>query len=670
MAKFDPSQLNPQQKTAVVQVDGPVLILAGAGTGKTRTVTARIAFMASQGIKPSEILAVTFTNKAATEMRERVVEMVGGKRGKEITVCTFHSLCVRLLRADIEKLQLGYKKNFAIYAGGDQSGLIRKIIVRLAAKDEKLDPGAALSMISTARNLGEEVDGGQDTLLAAVARAYRSELRTLNAVDFDDLLILGCQLLEEHADVRASWAKKFRYVMVDEFQDTNAQQMQLVQQLCGEHRNICVVGDDDQSIYGWRGAEPANILEFEKAFHDPVVVKLEENYRSTTAILHTANSLIKHNIDRREKSLWSKVEGGDRLRLIAMPDDATESEFISGEIWESHHERQQPFEDFAIIFRTNAQSRPMEQALRERKIPYRVVGGQSFFDRREIRDLLAYLSAIASVDDDISLLRIANSPPRGIGDKTLNLASETSRDLGSPISTALIHPAFTGLISQRASDAVMRLVDFLERYREAFAQPGPERGDLFDRMVKETGYLEWIPRISKKPEEALARTEGVSQLSASIREFFKKKPKASLRDFLDKVALGMEDKKDDDIESKQGVCLITLHASKGLEFPSVYLVGLEEGTLPHRRSVEEGTRDEERRLLYVGITRAQKHLVMTYCQFRVKWGDKMACIRSSFIKELDPEYLDEIDYTEEMNRPVEAEDVGSLFDQMRSMLKD
>lgn len=647
-----------------------MLILAGAGTGKTRTVTSRIAFMCQQGIPASQVLAVTFTNKAANEMRERVAGMVGSKRGKELTVCTFHSLCVRMLRQDIEALELGYKKNFAIYAAGDQIGLLRKVIARVAGRDEKLEPQAALALISQARNHGRKVDDGADTLLGAVADTYRSELRTLNALDFDDLLVLAFELLRDHPEVRARWAARFRYVMVDEFQDTNRLQMDLVRHLCGEHRNICVVGDDDQSIYGWRGAEIANILEFEKAFGDPCVIKLEENYRSTSAILHTANSLIQHNVGRREKALWSRIKGGDKIRLLAMPDDASEAEFVSGEIWEAHTRSKQPWEDFAILFRTNTQSRPMEEALREMKIPYRVVGGQSFFDRREIRDLLAYLSAIASSKDDISLLRIANSPPRGIGDKSLKLATETSVDLKSSVSEAMVHAAFTGLVSKRAQRAIAELLNLLEKYREAFSGVGAERGDLLDLLVQEIGYLEWLPRICKKPEEALARTEGVSQLSASLRSYFRKKPKASLRDFLDHVALGEENEKEEDIEKKSGVCLITLHASKGLEFPRVYLVGLEEGTLPHRRSVEEGTRDEERRLLYVGITRAQKQLSMSHCHFRVKWGEKVPCLRSSFIKELDTEHIEEINYAEEMAKPIEAEDVGGMFAQMRAMLEE
>ena len=664
------TKLNPEQREAVQATHGPVLILAGAGTGKTRTVTSRIAFMCRQGIPAAQILAMTFTNKAANEMRERVAGMVGKSRGKELTVCTFHSLCVRILRMDIEALRIGCKKNFAIYTAGDQIGLIRKIIARLAGRDEKLEPQAALAIISQARNRGVEVDDGADTLLAAVADTYRQELRTLNALDFDDLLVLAGELLRDHPEVRDRWASRFRYVMVDEFQDTNRLQMDLVRKLCGKHRNICVVGDDDQSIYGWRGAELANILEFEKAFENPTVIRLEENYRSTTAILHTANSLIRHNVGRREKALWSKIKGGDKIRLMTMPDDATEAEFVASEIWDAHTRSGNPWEDFAVLFRANAQSRPVEEALRELKIPYRVVGGQSFFDRREIRDLLAYLGAIASPEDDISLLRIANAPPRGIGAKTLSLATETSIDLGCPIAEAMGHPAFTGLISQRAGRAISDLLDLLGKYRESFAATGAERGDLLDRLVKEIGYREWLPRICRKPEETLARTEGIAQLSESIRGYFKKRPRASLRDFLDDVALGVENEKDEDIEKKSGVCLITLHASKGLEFPCVYLVGLEEGTLPHRRSVEEGTRDEERRLLYVGITRAQKQLCMSYCRYRVKWGEKMPCVRSSFVRELDMEHVEEIDYAEEMEKPIEREAVGDMFAQMRAMLED
>ncbi|MEC8907021.1 MAG: UvrD-helicase domain-containing protein [Verrucomicrobiota bacterium] len=421
------ADLNPLQREAVKQIYGPVLILAGAGTGKTRTVISRVAHMIDGGIAPSHILAVTFTNKAANEMRERIAGIVKKEQAKEVTVCTFHSLCVRILRQGIDRI--GYKKNFTIYTGSDQVGLIRKLIVRKAAKDESLDHNLALSLIGRSKNKGVPVSEINDSLISEVEKAYNAELKILNALDFDDLLLFAVKLLNEHEDLRSFWRDKFQFITVDEFQDTNGQQMKLIQSLVGEEQNICVVGDDDQSIYGWRGAEITNILDFERFFQKPKIIKLEQNYRSTQAILHTANSVICHNSGRRDKKLWSENVTNENVRVVAMADENAEAQLVVDEILEMNATEKRKHEDFAVLFRTNSQSRLFETKLREYKIPYRVIGGQSFFDRREIKDLIAYLSIIRNPDDYINLLRIINNPPRVIGVSSIEIETEQSREI-------------------------------------------------------------------------------------------------------------------------------------------------------------------------------------------------------------------------------------------------
>jgi len=378
--------LNPQQLKAVTTTNGPVLILAGAGTGKTRVITTRISCLLHQGIEPERILAVTFTNKAANEMRERVSSMIERANSRKLTICTFHALCVRILRADIDKL--GYTTNFAIYDEADQFDLIRRIISRLAAPQEKLDASLVRNFISKAKNQRRKAAPSEKDLTAAVFRRYQEDLKNYNAVDFDDLLVLAVHLLEQFPDIQAKWERRFDFVMVDEFQDTNQLQMELLHKLARVHQNVCVVGDDDQSIYGWRGAEISNILEFEHHFPKPTIVKLEQNYRSTNAILGAANSIIRRNPRRRPKSLWSENGDGDRIRVVQVPDDEEEANFVTGEIQRLQFSEGVSWTDIAVIFRMNAQSRLLETNLRRLQIPYRIVGSRSFFDRREVKDLL------------------------------------------------------------------------------------------------------------------------------------------------------------------------------------------------------------------------------------------------------------------------------------------
>ena len=667
--RFDLTSLNPPQLQAVRQLDGPVLILAGAGTGKTRVVTTRIAYMIEDGVAASGVLAVTFTNKAANEMRERVERMIRKRDAEDVTICTFHSLCVRILRTSIERL--GYKQNFTIYSGSDQTGLVRKIIARKAARDEKLDPGFALSMISKTKNTGIPCWHSEDSLIAEVYRTYNDDLKQLNAVDFDDLLVLAVRSLEEHKDLREQWQRRFTHIMVDEFQDTNSLQMRLMRSLVGPARNVCVVGDDDQSIYGWRGAEVSNILDFEQFFAGPVVVKLEENYRSTTPILETANSLIKHNQNRREKRLWTQTASRETIRIVAMPGEQEEAELVVGEILAQNADDQRDWNDFAILFRMNAQSRIYEQELRKNKIPYRLIGGQSFFDRREVKDLLAYLHVIVNPDDDINLLRIINNPPRGIGANTIKLATEESIRRVESIHETLSDQRFTESLSRRAGEAVGEFLAFLDEMRDDMLGTAANYPEAFIQMIKRLDFVSHARKSCKTEEEGARREENIRDLVESVEFHYTNRKRKGLQRFLNSVALmqDREDKNNDDLEKQKGVTLITMHAAKGLEFPVVYIVGVEEGILPHTRSVDEGSRDEERRLLYVGITRAKEKLAMTYCATRKKWGDLVPCEPSSFLADLSDKWLETVDFQALMNEPVEEAEAAAFFAQMRARLE-
>jgi superfamily I DNA/RNA helicase len=661
-AGFSIESLNKAQREAVLALKGPVLILAGAGTGKTRTVTCRMSALLENGVKAENVLAVTFTNKSAAEMAERVIGMVGGKRGEALTVCTFHSLCLRILKRNIESL--GYKKKFAVMAGGDQTGMIRQLIVRKGGRKINLKPGEVMSAISKAKNSELPLSGIEDDLIAEIAVAYQNELRAQNAVDFDDLLLLGERVLREYSKVREFWQDKFQYITVDEFQDTNNLQMKLLQQLVGESNNICVVGDDDQSIYGWRGAQVANILQFERFFPNPKVIRLEENYRSTQAVLEVANSLIRHNTGRREKKLRPTISGGDLVRLVSMPGDQEEAEWIVSEIV-AQREEGRVLEDFAILFRTNGQIRKMEEVLREAKIPYRMVGAQSFYDRKEVRDILSYIQVLNQPELDIPLLRVLNTPPRGIGNTTSMAALDWSRDENQSIWETLIDENFLTQVSSKVMNSIHAFTGRVEKARRDLID-GMHAGVVMDEWLREMEFDEWLMRQCKTDKEKDVRREGVSTTIASLTEAIKKGK--SLSDFLDQTALDAE--KEDDLEKRSGVTLITLHAAKGLEYPVVYLVGLEEGILPHKRSIEEGTRDEERRLLYVGITRAQVKMTMTYCATRVKWGKEEACEASSFIRELNPDWIHEEGYEDIMGAEASEEELRGFFSAMSDMLDE
>jgi DNA helicase II / ATP-dependent DNA helicase PcrA len=663
---FGMGMLNPEQRQCVMTLDGPVLILAGAGTGKTRTITARMSYMVDNGIDPSSILAVTFTNKAATEMRERVIDAVADGKGKKIVLGTFHSFCVKLLRQYAERL--GYKKNWVIYTQSEQISLLKRIIVRMMGKDESYDAGKAQHRISTSKNMGVDLGDPAENTDAAIAAAYAEEMRALNAMDFDDLIILALKLLEEHEDIREQKCALHRYVMVDEFQDTNSLQMRLLRCLVGPPYNVCVVGDDDQSIYGWRGADITNILEFERFFPNPTVIKLEENYRSTTPILHTANSLIKNNAGRRPKTLWSRNPGADPVRLVITNDDKEEADMIAREVETAHHTHKVPLEDFAVLFRTNDQSRVLEQQFRQRRIPYRVVGARSFFDRREIKDLVSYMQVVHNVHDDISLLRIVNTPTRGIGNATLELAREESIKHGCSIWVMLCHPDFQRRLPSKTREAVQTFVALIDRYSQASAHSGALVHELGERLLVETGYMDYLKKLAKEPEDFTIWENALKSFTEQMKSYDERNRSEGLAGFLDEVCLNDDREEKDDITKKKGVCLITMHASKGLEFPVVYLPGMEQGLLPHKRSFDEGRVDEERRLFYVGITRAMKKLTMSLVRTRVRYGKSEFQQPSTFLRELDRTYIEERDYAKHMKETVTKDEAKSFMASLKAQM--
>ena len=664
MSRFRIFDLNAQQIEAVHHENGPMLILAGAGTGKTRTITARIAWLIAQGEDPGRILAVTFTNKAAREMKERIAGMVDPNQAKLVTASTFHALCLRMLRGDAQRL--GYKANFSIFDEGDQLGLIKKIINRVSARDEKLDPHLAKNFISKAKNNGWTARD-EETLTGAVYRRYEQELRALNAMDFDDLLVQAVRLLSESDEVRDKWRARVRHLLVDEFQDTNRLQFELVGQLAsGQPPNVCVVGDDDQSIYGWRGAEVSNILEFEKHFPNPRVIRLEQNYRSTNAILGAANRLISNNPRRRKKNLWSPKEGGEPVRVISVPDDRKEAEFVIQEVAAHRAEQELPWEHFAVIYRMNAQSRLLEENLRKNKIPYRLIGGKSFFERREIKDLTAYMAVLLNPSDDSSLLRIINTPPRGIGPTNVELALAFSVERKLSLLGALRHSDHLDTCTRKTADAIRAFVDEIESARVRIQTPGVDCVNILSSLLDECGYLDDLKRSCKTPDESLNREENVKEMLRALGDH-QKRSRQGLQGFLDEVSLDRE-RTEDKAESAPGVTLITLHAAKGLEFPHVFLIGAEDGLLPHERSKAEGAVDEERRLLYVGITRAMRSLVITWCRARRKFGSPMHCRPSPFLEEIRGEQVIEETYEELMNRPMEKEDVAVQFARLRAQL--
>lgn len=682
------SSLNPQQKQAVQTTDGPLLILAGAGTGKTRVITYRIAYLIERGVCPGNVLAVTFTNKAAREMQERLGKLVPRRRvpaggegataseAKERpTVCTFHSLCVRILRQHIEKL--GYKRNFVIYDESEQLSVIKKILARISTGGEKADAAAVLGVLSRFKNADGQgsfiADPGARALAEHVRSRYDSALHACNAVDFDDLILLTLRLFAEHPEALAACRARYRYVMVDEYQDTNSAQFNLVHALTREHRNFCVVGDDDQSIYGWRGAQIANLLDMEKHYPEVKVIKLEQNYRSTNTILNAANAIIKHNVRRRGKKLWSDKGEGTKIVLHTFSDDEAEARTVVEQIVYARSVRRAAWSDHAILFRTNMQSRALESELRKAGVPYHLIGGQSFFDRREVRDLMAYLKTLLNPNDDVSLLRIANVPARGLSDVTMERLLAASQERKCSVFAAMKNPAVGALFQSNARTSIEAFVQLIEttrnRLQAAASSPGQRWLQTWaNQFLQDIGYFNELRRSEKSQETAESRVRNLQELTTQLDSNAPDPQPAFIRleSFLEEITLDTEREAEDE-GPDNAVTLITMHSCKGLEFPHVYIVGLEEGLLPHTRSKEENTLDEERRLFYVAVTRAMQRLDISHCLGRKKYGKVVACHPSTFLEELPQELVEHAD--EKARQPVSVESGKEQFDALRALIE-
>lgn len=677
-AVLDLCSLNPQQRLAVETLDGPVLILAGAGTGKTRVITYRVAHLIERGVAPAHILGVTFTNKAAREMQERVDRLVPRRRAADAnarpTLCTFHSLGARLLRQHIDKL--GYKRNFVIYTESDQLGAVKKILSQVSARGVKVDAVKIQAWISRFKNNGAGSSSGAAGDDSALARhllpRYDSALRACNAVDFDDLLLLTLRLFREHPEVLDTCRQRYRYVMVDEYQDTNAVQFQIAYHLVARHQNLCVVGDDDQSIYSWRGAEVAHLLDMEKHFPRVKVIKLEQNYRSTNTILRAANALIQHNARRRPKQLWSQRGDGAKITLHTFPHEDAEARAIVEEIEFRRGVRRIPWSRQAVLFRTNLQARPLETAFRQANVRYHLVGGQSYFDRREVKDFLAWLKTLLNPHDDISLLRIANVPARGLSDATLERLLAASAERKCSVFTAMKNAEVQAAFSPRTRDHIEGFVRLVEQSRAKLTATAPAPGSgLTARpqawahsFLAEIGYLEDLRRSEKNAETAESRVRNVKELLASLDDTPAPGSLADrLQAFLEAITLDTERELESDTAG-DAVTLITMHSCKGLEFPHVYIVGAEDGLIPHARSREENTLDEERRLFYVALTRAIKTLDISHCAGRKKYGQLTSCRPSPFLKDLPANLVEHA--AARPNEPVSNDDAKALFAQMRA----
>ncbi|HMP77841.1 MAG TPA: UvrD-helicase domain-containing protein [Pirellulaceae bacterium] len=637
-------QLNPSQQTAVRHRSGPLLVLAGAGTGKTRVITYRIAQLVKSGVAADRILGVTFTNKAAQEMQQRLRQILPKKQTARPLIATFHAFAARVLRRQIG--HLGYPLQFSIYSGGELEGVARSVLREINVADTTLSPSQLLNYISRWKNqlvapdqAAALADSDQAVLAAAAYRRYQRSLKQLAAVDFDDLLLLTEKLFRDFPEVRRLESGRFEQILIDEFQDTNETQYRLVRHLAEGHSNLCVVGDDDQSIYGWRGAAVEHILNFPKVWPKTVVVRLEENYRSTASILDWANHLIAHNPQRHGKQLRAARRGGDVPRIVQYADEATEAREVVQSIQSRIAAAKREFRDFAILFRTNEQPRPFETALRQAKLPYVLIGGMSFFDRKEVQDVMAYLRVVINPHDDTSLLRVLNRPPRGFGGKTIERLMTMAFNGKTSIWSILTSRPGDGITlpadAANGFAELRRCFDLARTECELAKQPLSE---VVQRLIESVGYRREIERLYREPEDQQTRWASVQQVINAVAEYQGQATKPKLAEFIDQMALGDRDL--DDEKEKQlrqnAVVLMTLHSAKGLEFPEVYMVGMEEGVLPHRRSVEMGEQAivEERRLCYVGVTRAQDRLTLSLPLSRLKWGKPRASVPSRFLYEL------------------------------------
>ena len=632
-------KLNPQQREAAVHKEGPLLILAGAGSGKTSTMTHRIAYLIrEEGVAPYHILAVTFTNKAAKEMRDRVEDLIG--EGINMWILTFHSACLRILRKHAEAL--GYDKDFVVYDPTDQKVVIKNCIKEQNVDEKKYPPAYVLSIISDCKEKGispakfAEINGVdfKNKIILDLYTAYEAVLKKNNAMDFDDLILKTVQLFERNEEILADYQQKFQYIMVDEYQDTNYIQYRFIKLLAEAHNNICVVGDDDQCIYQWRGADIKNILDFEKDFKNTKVIKLEQNYRSHANILEAAHSVIEKNKGRKHKKLWTDKEKGEKIKYYRADDEKEEARYIAQEI-DRLHGKELAYSDFAVLYRTNAQSRTFEEALSAREVPYRVLGGTRYYDRKEIKDIMAYMRLVQNTADDLSLTRIINEPKRGIGEKTLEKLRALASVRNESMFDALTDDDIVEGLPSKAVDSIREMIATLGQFSRE--KDNLKVSDIYDGLLVRTGYVRNLEQ--QNTVEAEGRIENLLEFKSVIYDYEKENPQMSLAEFMEKIALMAEIDNHD--AGENAVVLMTLHSAKGLEFPVVFMPGMEDGLFPGWRAFEkpDGV-EEERRLCYVGMTRAMKRLYLTSAELRTLYGKTDYTRESQFLKELDKSLVD------------------------------
>lgn len=634
--------LNDRQCEAVNHTKGPLLITAGAGSGKTKVLTCRIAHLLELGVAPYRILAITFTNKAAKEMKERVQNLVGAQ-ADSIWLSTFHSFCAKLLRFEIDGFH-GYTRNFTIYDSSDQLVLIKDCLKKLNLDDKQFTPRSVLGTISAAKNVlmdaktfaGQAEDFYQQKVSEAY-ELYQAKLKENNALDFDDLLFLAVRLLEEKDDVREKYQERFQYVLVDEYQDTNHAQYALTKILAAQWRNICVVGDADQSIYAWRGADIRNIIDFTRDYPDAASIKLEQNYRSTKTILNAANAVIDNNESRPRKTLWTENPSGNKVIHYQAQTEHDEADYIAGAIYNRHEISHEPYGDMAILIRTNAQSRVLEEKLMRYAIPYTMVGGTKFYDRKEIKDVLAYLRLLYNPEDSLSLTRIINVPKRNIGATTMEKVAAYAEGEGISLFEALSSPDAIP-VTKRAQTALENFAAMIFDLLNDI--DGMDVLSLIEKVIKDTGYGEMLDKDAEHDPQGESRKENVGEFLSVAKDYMDSNPDGNLQDFLENVALVSDV---DDFESSESkVTLMTLHSAKGLEFPVVFLAGLDEGLFPHSRTLMDPEQiEEERRLAYVGITRAKRQLYVTNAITRTMYGRISAYMPSRFLGEIPPELVEE-----------------------------
>lgn len=636
---FNTNDLNPVQSEAVLHTDGPLLILAGAGSGKTRVLTYRIAYLIKEkGIYPSNILAITFTNKAAKEMKERIYKLVGDE-SDSMWIGTFHSICVRILRRDIEKL--GYKRSFVIYDSSDQQTLIKQCLKELNYNEKNFPPSGVHAEISKAKNSLINTKTYQKmydsdfrmSKIANIYSLYQKKLFENNALDFDDLIFKTIDLFNQNPDILDYYQKRFKHILVDEYQDTNSAQYELISLLAAFHKNLCVVGDDDQSIYGWRGADITNILDFEKQYKNCKVIKLEQNYRSTQNILDAANNVIVNNLGRKTKKLWTGNGTGNLIKIYSAVNEHDEADYVANQIIKGIENEGSEYSQYAILYRMNAQSRVFEESFMKNTIPYRIIGGLKFYERKEIKDILAYLRVIQNPNDSISLKRIINVPKRGIGDTTIERIETFAKDNGISLYESLLSTPKEDKSYNKIMVFVNTIGEFIEKKDDLSISK------LTDKILKDTGYISQLE--NEETIEAESRLENLKEFLSVALEFEERSENQSLEEFL--VGISLVSDIDNFQGSENAVVLMTLHSAKGLEFDNVFMCGVEEGIFPsYRSSLDETEIEEERRLCYVGITRARKNLYITYAKQRTIFGSTGYYSESRFLKEIPKELTDEV----------------------------